>query len=195
MKPLKTCYSLIQLKKLRADLPTGAFERFLEIGKIQYVLLKRLLDNDSDNLLKKEIEKYPWYDGLNESFKQYVGSIEIVKEDKLERIYFTIPRIILDIWNKPQIQKLKDHMNYSLNRDNNYEKIEDFFDKSQDLIFELKYNWNLQYGPKKVQHRSQEIDFTEDVRPIKTEFSPLRLRSKIGTRSKVYFKQFFFFKT
>lgn len=100
-------------------------------------------------------------------------------------MYFTIPRIILDIWNKPNIQRIKDTMNYQLKRDNNYEKIEDFFDKSQDFIFEMKHNWELQYGASKTQSRSQEIEATSDNQHSTSFFSNLRIQSLIATRSKL----------
>lgn len=60
MKNLKTTLALIRLKRLRFDLPAGAFQKLLDSGKHQYILLQRLLDVDVDGVLKKEIAKLAW---------------------------------------------------------------------------------------------------------------------------------------
>lgn len=52
--------AMIRLKRLRFDLSHGAFEKILESGKHQYILLQRLLDVDVDGVLKKEIDKLAW---------------------------------------------------------------------------------------------------------------------------------------
>lgn len=79
-----------------------------------------------------------------------IGCIEIVRENALENVYFRIPEMALQLWKNSEIQILKETLLYTVNRENNYEKIEDFFDQAQDLMVRLKYTSKLFFWDEKT---------------------------------------------
>lgn len=67
-------------------------------------------------------------------FEGQTGRIEIVRNEKLERVYFRIPAICKNLTDKSK----KDLM-WNVKRDNQQDKIEDFFDRSTFLIKEMEH--------------------------------------------------------
>jgi hypothetical protein len=51
--------------------------------------------------------------------------------------------MVLDLWGTPQIYDQKELIVFTVSRENNYEKIENFHNKSQKLIRIMNRNWKL----------------------------------------------------
>ncbi len=128
-----------------------------------------------------------------DSFRnRFVGNIEIVRNEQLEKVYFRIPDICSKLWQNTEIKELKDKLTYIVNRyriflfnlnfprENDYERIEDFFDKSQDLMFIMKLNWQLQHHTELDNPNSKKLD------------TLIKIGNQIGTRYR-YFQDISFF--
>jgi hypothetical protein len=62
-------------------------------------------------------------------FEEGTGRIEIVRDNKLERIYFRVPSLCHNL-----TKDSKDDLLINVKRDNQQDKIEDFFDRSDFLM-------------------------------------------------------------
>jgi len=82
---------------------------------------------------------YQWKQKHRDLEKQ-MGRIEILNEaGNLEVIYFQIPSSIRSFWEKPIISTYKNYIVETVSRDNPEEKVKDFFEKSEYLIFALNH--------------------------------------------------------
>lgn len=60
---------------------------------------------------------------------------------EMEQIYFKIPKLAFKYWSTQEVQQLKEDIVYEVNRENSFEKLEDFFDRIHDLIFLIQRDW------------------------------------------------------
>jgi hypothetical protein len=47
---------------------------------------------------------------------RYVGNIEIVRNEQLEKVYFKMPKMLLKMWNNTEIKQVKRSITYTVNR-------------------------------------------------------------------------------
>ena len=69
-----------------------------------------------------------------------MGCVEIVREGKLEKLYFPLPRICLTYWENTSIRESKRRMKYIFMRDNQIDRVELFHMYSSLLLQELQYS-------------------------------------------------------
>eukprot|EP00026_Physarum_polycephalum_P000121 Phypoly_transcript_00121.p1 GENE.Phypoly_transcript_00121~~Phypoly_transcript_00121.p1 ORF type:complete len:2101 (+),score=228.03 Phypoly_transcript_00121:347-6649(+) len=99
----------------------------MELGFKYYFLIRTLVDYEKGDI---RVFDMPYYT----IFEHQTGRIEIVRNEKLERVYFRIPSICKNLTTKS-----KKDMMWNVKRDNQQDKIEDFFDRSTFLIKEMEH--------------------------------------------------------
>lgn len=106
----------------------------LEPAYLYYFLFCNLVDYDTGDRLKSILRESPNHNILNEG----TGRIELVRDGRLERVYFRIP---------PKSNLLpresKDELLWSIDRDNQQDKMKDFLERSEALMQEVQHRKSL----------------------------------------------------
>ena len=70
--------------------------------------------------IKQQFTSNSWFTQLSDVFRnRYVGNIEIVRNEQLEKVYFKMPKMILKMWNNTEIKQVKHSITYRVNRYSN----------------------------------------------------------------------------
>jgi len=134
----ETGYYVIAKHKLQS-LHKDAFSCFIEEGFLIYQLIIKLQDRLQKNLLD-EMEMSA-QDGITFNFyRENTGRIEIFKDARLERTYFTIPPLCWYI-----SEKSREEVVWGVPRTDPSTKVQSFHDMKDDLIDEMEYRESLNY--------------------------------------------------
>ncbi|XP_076096104.1 inositol 1,4,5-trisphosphate-gated calcium channel ITPR3-like isoform X9 [Mytilus galloprovincialis] len=116
-------------------------ELISEVGFAYYHILSRMSDLDDavnkDTLIKPDTEQ----DMAWESFSENTLSIEILKDDVLQKIYFPVQdkNVLRD--------EIKDKFKYEVDRSSPSNKIRDFMDWASDIIHDIQYQRKIHSYP------------------------------------------------
>ncbi len=73
-------------------------------------------------------------------FGKLVGSVEILRDDRLEVVLFQIPDIVVHQANAPSFKDTQTDLIYTVRRESQHTKLDDFLTASDDMIYELTSN-------------------------------------------------------
>lgn len=82
------------------------------------------------------------------AFQRRVGCVEILRKNRLERVYFPIPEVCLAFWDTPSLLETRHKMKYLLARENQVDKLEYLHNYSQLVVKEMNYRAHLSTFPK-----------------------------------------------
>ena len=78
------------------------------------------------------------------ALQNIMGRIEIINRDKdIDVVYFQIPQDVIKYWNTSIISNYRDELIDNVKRDNPEEKVKDFFDKSELLMYAVEHRARL----------------------------------------------------
>ncbi|CAC5372100.1 unnamed protein product [Mytilus coruscus] len=116
-------------------------ELISEVGFAYYHILSRMTDLDEavnkDTLIKPDTEQEMAWN----SFSENTLSIEILKDDVLQKIYFPVEdkNVLRD--------EIKDKFKYEVDRSSPSNKIRDFMDWASDIIHDIQYQRKIHANP------------------------------------------------
>lgn len=113
---------------------SNLMDNYVELGFLYFFLLKILNEFDRKGRIARILENI----SSDNVFTKDIGKIEIVRNHKLERIYFRIPAVC-----KYLTDSSKEHLIRNVKRTNQQEKIEDFFVIGEKLIQEMEHRETL----------------------------------------------------
>ncbi len=122
----------------------GAANTRSQLGMLEfryYALLVTLRDFEQDNRIFPQVTMIETVAGF-EHMERLVGRIEILRHERLERVYFPIPDICKSI-----AERDKRHILWSVERSTQQQKIESFFKLSNHVISELKHLEEVRKDP------------------------------------------------
>jgi len=133
-------------------------EDLLDIGLSLFILLSHLtvLDERIGQEFKEMLQDPKTAVPLS-FFQKRTGRVEIVREDELERVYFPIPPLC-ELLPK----KYKDDLVNNVNRHDLLSKLDDFVNRSDGLLAEMKWQLQLQQTPR-LRWFSANFSFTRQV--------------------------------
>ena len=111
----------------------------IELAFLYYFLISTLANYETDQRLKHLLSTCSGHHILT----QRTGRIEIVRGDRLERVYFRIPSVC-----KKLPKESKQDLLLTIKRDNQQDKIEDFFERSEYLMQEMIHREKLMQNQK-----------------------------------------------
>jgi len=85
-----------------------------------------------ESLLKSRV-----YNQCKLRFDDMIGSVELLRDGIVEEVLFRIPGTVLQQAETPTFQEACTRTNYSVRRDNQPSKLDDFLTQSDDLVYEL----------------------------------------------------------
>ncbi|KAL3848190.1 hypothetical protein ACJMK2_019064, partial [Sinanodonta woodiana] len=111
-----------------------------EVGFLYFHIIKRKMDLKEDltleAILEKEEDKVVW-----DFFEENTLSIEILKNDVLQKLYFRVrDKNVLR-------EEIKEKFKYEVDRSSPSNKLRDFMDWSSDIIKDIKYQRNVHANP------------------------------------------------
>ncbi|KAL5005127.1 hypothetical protein ScPMuIL_018583 [Solemya velum] len=115
-------------------------ELITDVGFAYYHILCRKLDL-VEGCVKTEILKTPEQHEAWAYFEFNTLSIEILKDDTLQKIYFRVKD------KKVLREEIKDHFKYEVDRTSPSNKLRDFMDWSSDIIHDIKYQRRVHANP------------------------------------------------
>ncbi|KAK3607291.1 hypothetical protein CHS0354_002916 [Potamilus streckersoni] len=103
-----------------------------EVGFLYFHIIKRKMDLKKDltlkALIKKDEDNVVW-----DYFEKNTMSIEVLKEDVLQKLYFRVKK-------KNMLRKeIKEKFKYEVDRSSPSNKLKDFMDWSSEIIMDIKY--------------------------------------------------------
>jgi hypothetical protein len=109
-------------------------ESEVELGFLCFFLLCTLDDYDQEGKIHQILNRFP----RDNIFAKGTGRVEIVRGDKLERVYFRILPVCSFL-----TEQSRKELVLQVKRDTQQDKIQDFFDKSEDLMQEMEHRERL----------------------------------------------------
>jgi cytochrome b561 len=125
---------LLELKHQNESALSDHEKMELNLGFLSFFLLCTLANYDQEKKLEGILNKLP----PNNFFVRSTGSIEIVRNNKLERVYFRIPPVCSHISDSS-----KENLLLRVKRTTQKDKIQDFFELSEELIQEMNHREKL----------------------------------------------------
>lgn len=110
----------------------------MELPFLYYFLMGTLMDYDREGgTIQDMVRNSRGYD----TFVRGTGRIEIVRNNRLERVFFKVPSVCRKL--PPESKK---NLLWDIKRDNQQDKIEDFFNRSDFLMQEMEHGDRLMQG-------------------------------------------------
>eukprot|EP00736_Rhodelphis_marinus_P011999 Rmarinus@m.12901 len=106
-----------------------------------YILLRVLAENDEVSDTAKTVEKWEKTSetGCPKRMLDIVGRIEVLRGKALERIYFPVPSVAREQFRSKVLEQERSSLLYEVNRDNPGEKVSDFLNRMDDIIYVMKH--------------------------------------------------------
>ena len=104
-----------------------------------------LTDKDERGTLELKKKIMFWENTCHIDMSKIVGRIEVINNNKIEVIYFPLPPSIRNYWHMPAIREIRNKVIEKINRKNPEEKVADFHERSEELIWYIK---NISMAPK-----------------------------------------------
>jgi hypothetical protein len=120
-----------------SDLPED-IQAQIECGYLYFFLLRTLNDYDSNGKIGRILATFP----PDNFFASAVGSLEIVRDGQMERLYFRIPAVCSQL-----TANSKEDLIRNVKRTNQQEKLEDMFERSEHLLSEMEHRELLSNSP------------------------------------------------
>jgi hypothetical protein len=104
----------------------------VETGFMYFILLTMMSSSAASEKPLRVLRGLPYE--IFHFFNDDVGRIEILRGEKIERIFFRIPEVCHSLTDEA-----KDDLQEVVNRESGQSCIDDFFDRSQEVVFEIEY--------------------------------------------------------
>ncbi|CAH1800283.1 unnamed protein product [Owenia fusiformis] len=136
------CFKLIQPKDAIQKHGEDMVDFLNDVGFAYYHVLCRMMDLDEkgtikkDDLIKTNLDEIAW-----EYYSASTLSIEILKDDQLQKIYFRVKdRNVLR-------EEIKEKFKYEVDRTSPSNKLRDFMDWSKDIMLDIKKQQRISKNP------------------------------------------------
>eukprot|EP00824_Muranothrix_gubernata_P007553 TRINITY_DN1960_c0_g3_i3.p1 TRINITY_DN1960_c0_g3~~TRINITY_DN1960_c0_g3_i3.p1 ORF type:complete len:634 (-),score=133.68 TRINITY_DN1960_c0_g3_i3:53-1954(-) len=115
----------------------------LEVAFLYYTLIISLSEHDDTGRLRDALTRWEAVSKADDYLRAHMGRIEILREKKLEKVYFRVPEICLKQYKNKLVDSAKDKLLYSVRRDNPSDKIVDFFYRQEYIMDVIEWQNEL----------------------------------------------------